>query len=44
MHVIFNAGERADDRDGHTVFIFKGSSKGKRTLIEKKRLEQKGGR
>ena len=35
MHVICNAREKVDDRDGCTVLICKGSAKGRRAAIEK---------
>ena len=35
MHIICNAGERVDDRDGLNVMICKGTSKGRCTAIEK---------
>ena len=35
MHIIFKARERADDRDGHTILICKGSANGRCTAIKK---------
>ena len=35
MHVICNAGENVDDRDGDTVLICKRSAKGRRNASEK---------
>ena len=35
MRIVCNAGENVDDRDGHTVLIWKGSANDRRTTIEK---------